>query len=204
MTEFAVHPLAEDEIAEHRQLYSAHPDAFSASVVQRFPAYDDVARFFDPDETYAKRQRLVLGAFTNRNLVGTVGIQRPECPSETEMIQDRWDAFFKTFSDHDLAVFNTWTKSLRRTFIGAPEGSLILHSLVVVPEYRRMGVASKLVRAALCELKEKERRCLYTEIVRATWAIRWFETLSFVTVQKTLSLSQRLEFGCWGSVWPVP
>ena len=200
MAEFAVRSLAGGEIGEHRRLYTANPDAYAACVVQRFPAYYEVATFFDPDGTYAKRQRLVLGAFTNGKLVGTVGVQRTECPSETEIDGDRWDTFSEAFSEQDLTVFSTWTEALQRTFIGAPNGSLTLHSLAVDPEYRRMGVASRLVRAAVCELNEEERTYLYTEVVRTPWMIRLFESLSFVTIQKTLSLSERLEFGCWGSV----
>lgn len=200
MAELTIRSLAKSELAEHRRLYAAYPDAYAASVVQCFPAYFDIARFFDPDGEYVNRQRLVLGAFINGELIGTVSVERTEPCRETELDEDQWNAFFEKFSTRDLDVFNTWNESLRRTIIGAPHGSLTLHSLSVTPAFRRMGIAPALIRAAISGLNDQERIHLYTETVRLRWLIRLFESLSFAVVQKTFSLSERLEYGCWGSV----
>ena len=195
-----VRALSGSEIAQHRQLSNAHPDLYYSNLVKRFPRYHEIARIFYPDLAYAKHQRLVLGAFIGDTLVGTLAVGRSDAPVGTALQQHQWDEFFESFSQLELDYFNRCTASLMSTYINAPPGTLTLHSLAVDSRFRYRGVARHLIHEAVNHLDRDERDVLYVETFRIRWLVRLFKSCSFATVQKSLSLSERLQYGCWGSV----
>ena len=70
----------------------------------------------------------------------------------------------------------------------------------VATDYRRKGLASKLVDYAISELSDVDRKRLFVETARRTYLVNLFARHSFRVVRKSFSLSEWLEYGEWGSV----
>lgn len=200
MRETIIRSLEPSEVSTARELLHRNSDIHSRFLHERLPCYFDIASHFDPDEIFRRRQRLLLGAFDGDEMVGSVGV---ECASDhlpTELTNDEVDRLSNMFSDHQLSAFATLQNGVSKTYIGTPAGSLTVHSLTVESGYRHNGVARSLVQQAIASLDLSERRSLYIEVARLRWLKRFVESLGFLTVRKTFSLSERLQFGCWGAL----
>lgn len=193
-----IRTLDASEIGSARDLFCRYVDFHARHVVERLPAFFDIARLLDPDTAFAERQRVVVGACIERNMVGAVAIQRTQGLEALDLddLHPIWDKY----SDHDLDVYCTLNESLARTCIGTPPNTLMVHSLAVRPEYRRCGIARSLLAHAIAGLAPEERSSLYIETARVKWLVKICTKLGFSPVRKTLSLSERLEYGYWGSV----
>lgn len=200
ITAITYRTLSKNDVSIHRDLVGANPDLHLDAILRSFPRFQDMARYFDPDETYWMRQRLILGAFDADRIVGTVAIQCSNILEEREFTDREWACFFDRFSEHELDVYNTWTSSYSKTFLLAPENSLTLHSLAVSASYRRNGIARKLIEKAASLLERNECEHLYTETARVDRLVKMFRDLRFKVVRKSFSWSERLEYGQWGSV----
>lgn len=200
MDEIAIRPLCRDEIAESWRLWARNPDAHSAYIVNRLPAFFEIAALFDPCRSYLRRQRFVLGAFDSGRMIGTVAVERSGTERGCELAEHEWDAIYTRFSERDLDIYDTLQSALSKTYIGAPDGSLTIHSLGVETEYRGKGIGTRLLLSAIDELDRDEHPSLYVEIARIRWLQNLCESVGFRVVRRTFSISERLEFGLWGSV----
>ncbi len=199
MCSISIKRLGFSDVQASRELVALYPDLHAQYVVERLPAFFSIAHFLDPLRNYAARQKLILGAYSSQELVGTVAVQTAEDLSEQILREDQWTVFFSRFTQHDLDVYSELSSALMKTYIGAPSGSLTLHSLTVASEHRRRGIGRKLVETLLRELDSRDHEALYVETARGANLARLFEAVGFRSVRKTFSFSQRLEFGCWGS-----
>ncbi len=200
MHEVVIRPLSESEVPLSRRLYARSPDREAMYLVERLPHFFDIADFLDPVGPYVARQLFVLGAFREDLLIGTVAVEKTSLSRNADIGEIGTDALLRRFSEHDILVYSTLAIAHRRIFIGAPEASLYIHSLSVDESRRRIGIATQLIRTAIELLNDQQRLSLYMEVPRLKWVQRWGESLGFRPLRKTLSLSQRLEFGCWGHV----
>ena len=199
MSSVAIRHVDQPDYQVTRELTALYPDLHARYVVERLPAFFSIAHFFDPPRMYAARQKLVLGAYNSKTLVGAVAVQTVQDLPEVGARENQWNVFFSRFTQHDLDVYTELTMALLKTYIGSPIGSLCLHSLTVSPEYRGRGIAKRLIETLLCELDDVDREILYVETARNTKLTRLFESTGFRSVRKTFSISERFEFGCWGS-----
>ncbi len=190
--------LDESEASSARDLFCTHTDFHARHVVARLPAYFDIARHLEPDEVFFARQRIVAGAFLDRTLIGTIAIEPTHSIHEVDLVDS--DAIWDRFTEHEVNVYCTLTADLERTYIGAPPNTLTAHSLAVHPDHRRRGIARSLLVHTLAALTHAEQRSLYIETARNKHLVRLCESVGFVPVRRTFSLSERLGFGSWGSV----
>jgi GNAT superfamily N-acetyltransferase len=195
-----IRPLRDSEIQSSREMVAQNPDFHARYVVSRLPSFFAIARKLDPDSAYLKRQRLNVGAFYTGELIGTASVERvTEKPfSELSDEDNKW--FSLAFTEHEVKVYDTLQQSLCKTIIGAPIGSLSIHSLAVSLDNRNQGVARHLLRYIIDSLSERERLLLHIEFAKLKWLQRFGRSLGFKTVRHTFSLSERLEYGCFGSV----
>lgn len=141
-----------------------------------------------------------MGAFFGGDLIGTASVEHVNDEASPERSEEDDERFWATFSDHEVNVFNTHQDSFCKTIIGAPAGSLSVHSLAVSPGNRHRGTARSLIQFIIDSLTETERLSLYVEFARLTWLRRFGRSLGFSIVRQTFSISERLEYGCWGSI----
>lgn len=199
MRDVEVRSLDAAEIKLSRDIVGRYPDFHMCYLVERLPRFFGMGRMLDPDARYFQRQRLALGAFVAGAMIGTVAVEpvSNSLPTPTEYDEER---FFAMFSEQETVVYHTLLESFNKTFIGAPLGALTVHSLAVMPEYRQLGIARSLVRFAVNHLSAEERSALYIEFARLKWLVKFGASVGFAKVRQTFSLSERLEYGCWGSV----
>ncbi len=198
MHDIVVHSLDWAEISAARDMTSSLVDFHARYVVERLPAFFEIARILDPDTEYRKRQRLVVGAFLGEEIIGTVAVERQVELSAPELPDHH--VFWKRFTEHDLNVYCTLNDSLRKTYLGAPQDSLAVHSLAVRPDFRQRGIARSLLEYVLADLNSSELASLYIEFARIKWLCKFGASPGFEAVRRTFSISERLEYGCWGSV----
>lgn len=200
MRELAIRSLDVSEFCLARDIAIQNIDFHARYVVERLPTFFDIARELDPDAQFGNRQRLFAGAFIADKMIGTVAVERVSDTSFPERSTDEDERFWNRFTEHDTSVYDTLQSSLNKTLIGAPVGSLSIHSLCVSPSYRRCGIARSLVRHVITCLDANEQLSLYIEFARLKWLRRFGVSLGFTTVRQTFSISERMEYGCWGSV----
>ena len=200
LAEIEIRTLFAREVGGHRQLCTSFPDPHLAVLLRAFPKFPDIAQFFEPDDMYRRRQLLLVGAFSANRMVGTVAIQVNARHPSAESTGDEWDKFFGRFSQQELSAFDTWSASLQRTYLLAPENALTLHSMAVATDHRRQGLASKLIEYAVSELSEVDRKRLFVETARQGYLVNLYAKHNFRVVRKSCSLSEWLEYGQWGSV----
>lgn len=186
------------EVAAARDLYNAFPGYHASYVLQRQPEFFNIARLFDPDPTFFAHQRLVVGAFVHNQLIGTVSVELATELTEANLPSHH--EFWERYGQHDLDVYSTLNESLTQTYIGTPNGAYTIHSLAVTPDHRRKGIATALLRYVIRALTQEEKTLLYIEFARHKSLIKLGAAVGFAPVRKTFSLSERLEYGCWGSV----
>lgn len=75
-----------------------------------------------------------------------------------------------------------------------------MHSLSVAPPFRRTGLATHLIGLAIDELSADEKKELYVETARQRYLVKLFSKQRFRIVRKSFSISEKLEYGQWGSV----
>jgi ribosomal protein S18 acetylase RimI-like enzyme len=184
--------LSERDVTAHRWLSNAFPDIHLAVLLRAFPRFSEICRYFDPDPLYWHRQRLIIGAFSGGEIVGTVAIQKSKLQQIPEWSEADWERFFTQFSQQELNIYKTWNTSLSKTFIWAPENSLTMHSLSVAPPFRRTGLATHLIGLAIAELSQDEKRKLYVETARQRYLVKLFSKHRFKIVRKSFSISEKL------------
>lgn len=190
--------LDASEVSAARDLCSANPDIHARYIVERQPVFFDIARLFDPDDRFFNRQRLVVGAFVQDQLIGTVAVETTSAMTATDLPDNH--EFWDRYGQHDLDLFTTLYESLTRTYIGAPNGALTIHSLSVALAHRRNGIASALLQCVINALTQDEKASLYIECARRRSLTMLGRSVGFACERKTFSFSERLEYGCWGSV----
>jgi len=200
LTEIDIRTLNAEETRSHRELASTFPDQHLAVVLHALPRYSEMTWLFENDEEYFKRQRLILGAFESNRLIGTVAIQKTTPRDAAEWSEDQWNVFYDRFTQTEFDAFDTWNSSLSKTFLNAPHHSLALHSLAVSPKYRRRSVATRLISAVISNLSSEERNFLFAETARRGYLTNLFVKNGFRAIRRSFSLSERLEYGQWGSV----
>lgn len=200
MRDLEIRSLDTLEFSLARDIASRNTDLHTRYVVERLPTFFDIARDLDPDALYGGRQRLLAGAFIGGKMIGTVAIERVSDAVFPERTADEEDRFWDRFTEHEVSVYETLQSSLNKTLIGAPSGSSTIHSLGISPAHRRCGVARSLLQHAITCLDASEQLSLYIEFARLKWLRQFGVSLGFSTVRQTFSISERLEFGCWGSV----
>ena len=192
--------LSEREVLEHRLLSMAYPDAHLAVVLRAFPRFAEIYRIFDPDSLYWRRQRLIIGAFSAGEMVGTIAVQNSNPQQALEWSDAQWESFFHHFSHEELNTYDTWNASLWKTSLCAPENSHLMHSLSVAPSFRLTGLATKLIGMAIAELSQNEKKELFVETARHRYLEKLFSKHGFRVVRKSFSISEKLEYGQWGSI----
>ena len=198
MHDVVIRSVDGSEVRTARNLSNSNVDFHARYVAERLPTYFDIARVLEPDAEFAERQRLIVGAFLGDEIIGTVAVERQVDLPALELPDDH--VFWQRFTEHDLHVYCALNDSLCKTYIGAPQDSLAIHSLAVRSDCRQRGIARSLLEYAIGELEHDERISLYIEFARIKWLCRFGDSLGFETVRRTFSISERLEYGCWGSV----
>lgn len=199
MDEVEYRVLQVDEVDDARKLSRRNPDLFASYALDRLPAFYDIADMAEPASSYAENQRLMVGAFCDREIVGAVFVSQPGLPSASKASMDAWDAVLEHYSEHELNVFSTLSLEMLRAVIDSPYDSLLVHTLCVDHSYRRTGVARKLLSEVIERLTKMEHSMLYIKIARIRHHVRLCEKLGFKVVKQRFSISDRLQFGCWGS-----
>lgn len=192
--------LRSGEYADSRQLIEQNSDPHIAAISQRFDKYRSIAQFLDPDDAYALRQRIVVGAFDETNMIGTLAVDSGRVGTDHELSDASWTEFWNVFTLQEFETYTRLNRLLADTYIGAPPGALTVHSLAVHRSYRRAGVAKSLLCSLFDLLDADEKRRLYVETARSLWRARLFESVGFEVVRKSFSIYGRVEFGFWGSV----
>ena len=187
------------EVDEARRLSNCNPDVFSAYALDRLPCVFEIAGSLEPASDFRAKQRLILGAFQSDRIVGALFIESVDRLAEIETSKASWDIVLSRFTEHEVNVYRTLVADWGRAMIGAPDGSLSIHSLCVAREHRQKGIATALLREAVDRLRDDERSSLYIEVARIRSYRRLCESAGFRIVSKRLSLSDRLQFGCWGT-----
>lgn len=200
MHDMVIRELDSHEISLARELTRSNPDLHSQCLVNQLSKYNEMMLDIFPDEELGKRQRLVVGAFFADKIIGTVGVERTTSTPLPERTSEEDERFHAKYTQYERTRFLTLWSNLCRTYIGAPDGSLTIHSLAVATDHRRGGLARTLVNYAIDSLDETERCSLYIEFARRKFLTRFGTSLGFKTVHKTFLISERLQFGCWGSV----
>lgn len=200
LAEIELRPLFDREVAVHREHCNSYPDSHLAVLLRVFPKFPEIVRFFESDHVYRRRQLLLVGAFSASGMVGTVAIQMNAPHQSAGLTDDEWGKFFGRFSQQELKAFDTWSASLQKTYLLAPANALTLHSLAVATDYRRKGLAGKLIDYAVSELSQVDRKRLFVETARQSYLVNLFAKHNFRVVRKSCSLSEWLEYGQWGSV----
>ena len=195
-----IRSLKEPELPLARDMAAQYPDFHARYVVERLPSFFRIARDLDSDPAYWGRQRLVVGAFFEDDMIGTASVEPVTKQTSPERTEEEDERFWAAFTDHEASVFDTLQQSLCTTIIDAPVGSLSIHSLAVLPAHRKQGTARSLVRFIIDALEETERSSLYIEFARLKWLRQFGCSLGFTIVRQTFSISERLEYGCWGSI----
>lgn len=199
MSKTVYRTLQTEEVNHARQLFNRNPDVFAAYALERLPCFYELADTLESVPVFVAKQRLMLGAFSSNCLVGSVFVRPVNTPSEHEVSETDWELAQTRFSEHELNVYCTLASDLKKGMIDAPSGSLLIHSLCVEREHRGQGIAAKLLTEATNRLSVEEQTVLYVKVARNRGHIRMCESLGFRIVRKRLSLSDRLQFGCWGS-----
>lgn len=196
-----IRPLAVEDIANVRRLQALAPSKHLLYTISRFPRYFEAIGIVDPPSEFLRRQCHALGLFENGGLVGTIALERMKAEAVAEPAKkDRVDEFCREFTEHDALVFDTLNASLLRTYIGAPDGSYVVHSLHVHPQFRRRGFATELMKSILNACAPEQRENLYLETAREKHLQVFIESFGFRCIKRTVSLSERLEYGTWGSL----
>lgn len=193
--------LTVDDIADVRRLQSLAPTRHLKCPLKRFTRYFEALGIVEPAFEYFSRQLRILGAFCDGTLIGTIGLL--QVPVEAEfaaLSQAVIDHFQREFTEQEAVKFDALNVSLAATFIGAPERSYLIHSLHVLPEFRRQGVAKNLMSAILDGATLEQKACLFIETARERSLRRFVESFGFKCVKQTFSFSERLEYGTWGSL----
>lgn len=191
-----IRTLFDGEVAAAQELSNRIPDVFTAYLQERLPNFFEISEVVDPP----REPRLAVGAYDEGRLVGAASVSVALGPDAWKDVQHDWDAIEERFSNHELGVYFTLLGDWNRALIGAPEGSLFVHSLCVEPSHRGRGVGRRLVAGAIERLETAERGTLFMEVARRRGWRRFCEPLGFRAMRRTLSLSDRLQFGCWGVV----
>lgn len=191
--------LEEDEVEEARQLSNRTPDVFAAHALARLPCFFEIADLFVTVPVFIAKQRIMLGPFHGQRLIGVVFVSAIHRLAELGSTDVDWNPVLARFSEHEAQVFCTLAADWSKLLIGAPDGSLSLHTLCVALEYRGRRIATKLISEAITLLSDDERSSLYIEVARISSHLRMCKSAGFQIVRKSLSLSARLHFGCWGS-----
>lgn len=192
--------LTEREVRVHRLFNLVYPDAHLEVVLRAFPKFAEILRIFDPDTLYWGRQRLIIGAFSEGEMVGTIAVQNPNSQQALEWSDAQWARFFLHFSHEELNKYDTWNTSLLKTSLRAPENAYLMHSLSVAPSFRLTGLATKLIGLAIAELSQNEKKELFVETARHRYLEKLFSKHGFRVVRKSFSISEKLEYGQWGSI----
>lgn len=200
MLDVEIRTLEALEVGRSRDLVNRYTDFHTKCVAARLPSFFDITRELNPDAQYGDRQRVVTGAFSGGELVGTVAVEAVTDASIPDRTMEQEERFWSRFSEHDAGVYDALICSLDKTLIGSPVGSLTLHSLAVSPAFRRRGIARSLLYHTIESLDADEQLSLYIEFARLKGLRSLGASLGFSTVRQTFSISERLEYGCWGSV----
>lgn len=196
-----IRELTADHIADVRRLQSLAPTRHLTYTLDRFPKFFHAIGIVDPAPQYFSRQDRTLGAFSRGTLVGTIGLHQVPIATELHNLpQAVIDNFYREFTERDAVVFDALRNSLAATFIGAPEQSYEIHSLHVLADFRRQGVATQLMTAILDASTLEQKTCLFIETARERPLRRFAETFGFKCVKRTFSFSERLEYGTWGAL----
>lgn len=184
-----------------RSLQAAAPDRHTQYAIRRFPRYFEVRSALWPGERYFDQHVRIIGAWLNKQLIGTVSLAQVHTNHESrEMSEEESEAFWQAFSENDLREYQRLDHELTQTYIGSPPGSFLIHSLHVAADCRRQGIATRLLQDLLTGLSTKQSENLFMEMARVSSLQRFAEQLGFRCVKKTFSFTERFRFGCWGAI----
>lgn len=200
MGSLKIRSLDSHEVSRARDIVNQNHDLHCRYVVKRLPDYFNIVRELYSDAQFGDRQRLLVGAFSGEKMIGTVAAERVSDLPLPKRTEDDDKRFRTRFTEHEMTVYQTLETDLAATYIGAPAGSLIIHSLGVSTSHRRGGVARSLVDHAIKSLDDNEQLSLHIEFARIKWLEQFGTSLGFSTIRKTFSFTERLQYGCWGSV----
>lgn len=195
----SIRRLDSSEIAVARSLYNSYPDWHAQRVYDWFPKFPEIERLQLPDERLVANTKFGLGAFDGSDLVASILCVCQSGLTNQALTESEEEALWDNVSDEELERYQVLYESYWRTFIGAPDDALLLSSLSVAEGYRRQGLARRLICEAIETVPESERELAYIEVARIRWLQRLCETTGFRLERKTFSVSERLEYGCWGS-----
>ncbi|TWT78468.1 Acetyltransferase (GNAT) family protein [Posidoniimonas polymericola] len=194
--------LSDAEAPDADALTLRNPDPFGVYLQARQPNFFELCDAITASVCGRDDVLACLGAFVNGQLTGVASLGRVNRDIAIGAIPD-WDALLEQHSEHDLNVcvtlWNDWTQAV----IGAPHGSLCVQTLCVDAAYRRRGIATALVGALIDLLPTHGQSQLYMETMRTRSAVRFGRRLGFGVRRRTLSLSNRLRFGHWGTLLMV-
>jgi GNAT superfamily N-acetyltransferase len=201
MINYQVRKINLSEIESARCLQINNLDKHHLVLIKKFPRYFESSFILCPNDEYYKTQYLVLGAFKNEEIIGTISVVYYDEEYKNRQISEKAnEEYWETFTEDESKRLNILTNRLRKTYINPPIGSYLIQDLNVSDVYRKNGVASRLISEVIKSLEVENRKKLYIEVERVQWYYNFLNKLKFECVKKTLSLKEKLFFNSWGSM----